>query len=124
MYAEDATPGIFHLAARTPDGTVIGCVTFFPEDAATTALPEGPHPGHSWRFRGMATVEAYRGQGIGGELIETGVAEAATRGGTRIWCNGRAAAADFYRRHGFSTVGEQFEIAPVGLHYFFERALR
>jgi predicted GNAT family N-acyltransferase len=115
MYPEDDTPGIFHLAERDPDGTIVACVTFFPED-----LDGEP----AWRFRGMATRAERRNTGIGGRLLEAGVAEVVQRGGRVIWCNGRTAAEAFYRRHGFTSRGEQFMLPPVeSPHYLFVRHL-
>ncbi len=115
MYPEDANPEIFHLADRDPDGTLIACVTFFPE-------PLDGEP--AWRFRGMATLAERRNAGVGGRLLERGIAEVERRGGVWVWCNGRSEARAFYRRHGFVTRGEEFVLAPLNVaHYVFVRAL-
>ncbi len=115
MYPEDATEGIFHLSVRQADDAIIACVTFFPE-----ALDGRP----AWRFRGMATVAEHRNTGIGGQLLEHGVAEVARRGGTVVWCNGRSEAGAFYRRHGFHSVGPEFMVPPLtSPHYLFVREL-
>jgi predicted GNAT family N-acyltransferase len=112
-YPEDDGPDVFHLAER--DGaTVVACVTFFPEPL---------HGEPAWRFRGMATLEAYRSTGIGGRLLEAGVAEVARRGGRLVWCNGRSTATAFYLRHGFAIRGEEFDVPPIGPHYVFVRAV-
>jgi predicted GNAT family N-acyltransferase len=34
-----------------------------------------------------------------------------------LWCNARIAAVDFYKKHGFQTFGEKFDILYVGEHY-------
>jgi GNAT superfamily N-acetyltransferase len=112
-YPEDGWPDAFHLAERD-DGAVVACATFFPEP-----LDGAP----AWRFRGMATLAAYRNRGIGGRLLEAGVAEVADRGGMLVWCNGRSGAANFYRRHGFATLGDEFDLPPIGPHYRFVRVL-
>jgi GNAT superfamily N-acetyltransferase len=118
LYPEDAHPEVLHLATRNAAGAVISCVTFFPEPT-----PHAPDAS-AWRFRGMATAPEYRGQGVGGRLLEAGVAAVAERGGTAVWCNGRLAAADFYRRHGFASHGEVFDLVPAaGPHYVFVRLL-
>ena len=116
-YPEDAGPDVFHLAMRAPAGAVISCVSFFPE-----GRPELPGE-RGWRFRGMATAPEHRNRGIGGELLEAGVAEVLARGGSLVWCNGRSGAGDFYRRHGFVSQGPEFDLAPAGPHYVFVRAL-
>lgn len=116
-YPEDNDPEVFHLAARDERGAVIGCVTFLPE----------PFEGRerSWRFRGMATLAEHRNRGLGGEILEAGIAEAAKRGAERVWCNGRTAARAFYVRHGFVTVGAEFTLPPgYFAHYVFVRELR
>ncbi len=111
-YPEDKLPDTFHLAARDPDGTVVCCGTFFPD-------PFDGAP--AWRLRGMATLPQRRGEGIGGLLVEAGVAEVARRGGPLLWCNGRVSAAGFYQRHGFRISGDVFDIPPIGPHYVFYR---
>jgi GNAT superfamily N-acetyltransferase len=113
IYPEDALPDVFHLAERR-DGRIVSCVTFFPEP-----LDGAP----AWRLRGMATVPEMRGHGIGGALLEAGVAEVAGRGGRRVWCNGRTGALAFYQRHGFTARGEEFDVPPVGPHYLLVREL-
>jgi hypothetical protein len=85
---------------------IISCVSFFPETPPDFAQRSGTA---GWRFRGMATVAEHRNRGVGGELLEAGVAEVRARGGTVVWCNGRTGAADFYRRHGFVSRGEEFD---------------
>jgi predicted GNAT family N-acyltransferase len=113
-YPGDADPQAFHLAFRADDGTVISCVSFYPE-------PLDGEP--AWRFRGMATAPGQRGQGIGGKLLEAGVAEVVRRGGRLVWCNGRTTARAFYERHGFSARGEEFDAPPAGPHYLMIRPL-
>jgi predicted GNAT family N-acyltransferase len=106
---------VFHLGDREVDGRIIACVTFFPDD-----LDGRP----AWRFRGMATLEKYRNTGVGGRLLEAGIDEVARRGGTRVWCNGRSSAGDFYRRHGFTEVSDEFIAGPHSIpHFLFARSL-
>jgi predicted GNAT family N-acyltransferase len=114
-YPEDDSPQVFHLADREPDGTIIACVSFFPEDL-------GGEPG--WRFRGMATRESRRNTGVGGRLLEAGVDEVVKRGGTLVWCNGRSAASAFYLRHGFKIISDEYVSGPRLIpHYLFARSL-
>ena len=114
VYPEDDNPEVFHVAARDGlTGELIGCATFFPE--VLDGVP-------AWRFRGMATAESRRNQGIGGQVLEYGVAEAARRGATRVWCNGRSPARAFYERHDFTVVGDEFDLPPVGPHFVFIRS--
>jgi GNAT superfamily N-acetyltransferase len=112
-YPEDDHPEIFHLADRN-GLAVIACVTFFPEDLDGEA---------AWRFRGLATDAGHRNRGVGGRLLEAGVAAVADRGGSLVWCNGRVAATAFYQRHGFTIRGEEFDLPPIGAHFRFVRRL-
>jgi predicted GNAT family N-acyltransferase len=115
LYPEDDIPGAFHLAARGAGDRVIACATFFPEDL-------GGRP--AWRLRGMATLETHRGTGVGGRVLEAGIDEVVRRGGTLVWCNGRSAAGDFYRRHGFTEVSDEFMAGPhLVPHFLFARTL-
>jgi GNAT superfamily N-acetyltransferase len=116
-YPEDAHPMVFHLAARDDGGNVIACATFVPQALA------GFDGYAAWRLRGMATLPEHRGRGIGGQLLEAGIARAAREGADLMWCNGRAAAAAFYLRHGFVAVGDQFQVPPIGAHYLLVRHL-
>ena len=71
----------------------------------------------------MATAPQVRGQGVGAATLRYGMAEIRRRGGTRLWCNARTGALGFYLRLGFSMVGDEFEIEPIGPHYAMEREL-
>lgn len=113
-FPEDTHADVVHLAARDPDGAVVSCATFLPE-------PLDGEP--AWRLRGMATSPAWQGKGIGGRLLESGVLAVAGRGGRLLWCNGRVSAEGFYLRHGFVARGDVFDVAPIGPHYVFTRAV-
>jgi len=99
---QDARPGTLHVAARREDGSVVGVVTVFPEDAAV-----GPGAG-GMRFRGMAVDERAQGLGIGRALIREVVRLARAQGARYLWANGRDTALGFYERIGFRTVGDGF----------------
>jgi GNAT superfamily N-acetyltransferase len=123
QFDQDAAPDTFHVAAHDSTGAVIGCATFFPDPLDDA--PEGPHSRHAqaWVLRGMATLPEYRGQGVGGQVLGAGIAEVIRRGGAIVWCRGRVAAGEFYRRHGFVAQGEEFHVEHVGPHYIFVRKL-
>jgi GNAT superfamily N-acetyltransferase len=112
-YPEDAHEDTFHVAAYDDAGTVVGCVTFFPD----------PFPGEetasAYRFRGMGSAPEVRGHGYGAAVLSAGLAEAAVRGAQLAWCNGRTSARGFYERQGFTATGEEFQLAPSGPHYIF-----
>jgi GNAT superfamily N-acetyltransferase len=77
----------------------------------------------AWRLRGMATRPEVRGRGYGGALLERCLSHALDHGGDLAWCSARVPAAGFYRRYGFETVGEVYEVAPIGPHVLMRRAL-
>ncbi len=60
------------------------------------------------QLRAMATAPDLRGSGLGGVLLEAGVARALAGGAGVVWANARDSALGFYERHGFSAVGDGF----------------
>ncbi|HEX5566238.1 MAG TPA: GNAT family N-acetyltransferase [Streptomyces sp.] len=132
VFAEDADPATFHIAARNgADPAVMGCGTFFPDpfpgpfpqqpDTRTASTAADTVP--AYRFRGMASAPAARGRGYGTAVLRAGTAEAAARGARLLWCNGRTAARTFYEHHGFTACGEEFVIEGVGPHLVFVRGI-
>lgn len=85
--------------------------------------PPGERAPHAWRLRGMATLPEVRGQGYGGALLERCLRHALDRGGDLAWCTARVPAAGFYRRYGFESVGDVFDVAPIGPHVLMVRRL-
>ncbi|MQY11415.1 hypothetical protein SRB5_15310 [Streptomyces sp. RB5] len=110
LFAEDAAPGAFHLAAYTDEGTVGAVISFCAEQ-----LPG--EDAKAYRFRGMASAPELRGQGYGDAVLEAGLAAARDRGAELVWCNARSEARGFYERHGFTVRGEEFVIPTVGPHW-------
>jgi GNAT superfamily N-acetyltransferase len=108
----DDNPSTIHLGFFE-ENRLVGIATFLPEAC--------PVQGGmwDWRLRGMATLESVRNAGIGGMLLEAGIARARELRGARVWCNGRASARRFYERHGFAAVGDEFALPFTGPHYLF-----
>jgi predicted GNAT family N-acyltransferase len=107
----DEDPATFHLAARTPEGQVVGVVRFHP-----APCPWRPEARAAWQLRGMATDPAVRGTGAGRALVVEGLARVAALGGDLVWCDARVAAAGFYERMGFRVVTEQYDKPGIGPH--------
>lgn len=99
------------------DGRLLSVGSFLP-DPQEDGVGEGV-----FRLRGMVTLPELRGQGIGGRLLDHGVALVARQGGNVVWCNGRTGALPFYRRHGFEAVGNEFETPGTGPHFRFVRLI-
>ncbi|MFF5131800.1 GNAT family N-acetyltransferase [Streptomyces syringium] len=124
VFAEDAAPGTFHIAAYDERGSVRACVSFFPEALPGEAgfFPEalpGEDGDAAYRFRGMASDPAVRGLGYGVAVLRAGLDQAAARGAGLAWCNGRTSARGFYEHQGFTVTGEEFVVESVGPHYLF-----
>jgi predicted GNAT family N-acyltransferase len=108
-FAGDEVPGAAHFGAFVNE-QMVATATVHPED-------------DQWRLRGMATRAEFRGRGLGGALVQACVEHVQKSGGTRIWCNARLKAADFYRRHGFEARGAVFELPEIGPHVRMSRSL-
>ena len=106
----DDAPYALHLAARIDGGEIVGVVRFHPRDCPWR---EGEG---SWQLRGMATDPRVRGLGAGRALVAEGLSRIAARGGQLVWCDARRSAVGFYERLGFSSVTEDYDLRPVGLH--------
>lgn len=75
--------------------------------------------GCRFRIRGMAVDEAFRGQGIGTQMVEYFQRIAALEK-TGIWCNARILAVPLYARCGFEIVSDVFVIENIGPHHDME----
>jgi ribosomal protein S18 acetylase RimI-like enzyme len=99
-----------HLAVYA-GGEVVACASIHPEPMSGDAR-EG-----DWRLRGMASDPAVRGQGHGATALRAALDHAREHGARRVWCNARTGAVGFYERHGFTVVGEEFDLPDAGPHY-------
>jgi predicted GNAT family N-acyltransferase len=109
IWAQDSEAHTAHFAAEI-NGQIIGI-------ASIAISPREGDPPNTWRLRGMATVPELQGQGVGAQVLSACLVHAKSCGGTLMWCNARTKALTFYLRHGFETVGEEFEIKGIGPHY-------
>lgn len=110
-YPGDEDPDTIHLGACDPaGGAVIGIVSLYQEPR-----PVSPEPG-DWRLRGMAVAPKRQGGGIGAALVAAGLDAVRDVGARRVWCNARTPAVGFYKRQGFATLGDPFDIPGIGEH--------
>jgi GNAT superfamily N-acetyltransferase len=77
----------------------------------------------AWRLRGMATEPDRRGAGVGARVLEALVVHCRENGGGELWCNARTSARSFYRRAGFTEVGEEWVDPEIGPHVRMRLAL-
>jgi GNAT superfamily N-acetyltransferase len=113
-YPGDESDLAEHLGAFE-GGQLVAIATFVPE-----ACP-GEYGVDAWHLRGMATVPAAQGRGVGSQLLSNGVARVLQRGAALIWCHGRTSARAFYERHAFRAIGDEFLIPHTGPHFLFIR---
>jgi predicted GNAT family N-acyltransferase len=103
----DDDPGTRHYAAVSA-GAPVACLSLM------TSEWEG-RP--AWQLRGMATDSGEQGRGLGRQLLELAVSEAASDHPERgFWCNARASAVGFYERLGWRVVSEPFDVPTAGPH--------
>ena len=95
----DDAPSTLHLGVRSPDGSVVGCVTVLAD----------PLPGRaSLHLILMAVDPAWQGRGVGRALVGT-VQDAATAAGFDVWAAARSSALAFYAALGFHPLGDTFD---------------
>ncbi len=131
LYPGDAHADALHVGAFDlgPDGAqrLVGIASVYPEpppEAHRGAIPEEAYPyGAAFRLRGMATLPERRGAGHGRTLLDACFEHVQERGARYLWCNARLVALAFYQATGFVTIGDEFEIAPIGPHYVMWRAV-
>lgn len=116
VYPGDDDPETVHFSA-VRSGELVGIASLYRERS-----PKSDDE-HAWRLRGMATSNDVRGTGVGGQLLQTCIDHARGRSGTLLWCNARIPAAGFYRRYGFKSVGEVFELPEIGPHVYMHLAM-
>ena len=115
-YIKDKEKDTFHLACLV-ENKIVTCATFYPEkkDQIKSKNP--------YRLRGMATLETHRRKGFGNEIIKEAIKEIKKSKGDLLWCNARIVALGFYKKIGFKTVGDTFNIGDIGLHYVMYKKL-
>lgn len=103
LFEGDDHPQVAHVAASA-GGEIVSVGTVFPDP-----MPWDSDRSGSWRIRGMATDGGWRGQGLGGRVLDALLAHAVGGGGSVIWCHARQGAWDFYARAGFTPHGDVFD---------------
>jgi predicted GNAT family N-acyltransferase len=118
VFDGDELDTTFHLGVRIGEDVV----------AISTWL-ERPYPDRpadrAFQIRGMATVDAHRGEGLGARLLEAGIERCRSAGAALVWARARDSALPFYVRHGFATVGVGYVDLTTGLpHHDVIREIR
>lgn len=76
-----------------------------------------------FQLRGMAILENFQGNGFGNIILNYGEAFLKKKNTKIIWCNARKVAANFYKKNGYQTIGDPFNIESIGLHYIMYKTL-
>lgn len=116
VFEGDDDPLAAHFAAFE-SARVVSVGSIMPDSP-----PWDPESEGAWRIRGMATLAALRGLGLGRRVLDALLGHAARHGGQVAWCHARIGALDFYRRAGFDTTGEVFDDG-VAIHQSMWREL-
>jgi GNAT superfamily N-acetyltransferase len=109
----DDLPDTVHIAALEA-GKVIGCAT---------VLTNTFNRERACQLRGMAVDPAAQRRGIGRKLLQEIERIARERGVSLLWANCRKPAVEFYRKNGWTSVSEEFEIPTAGPHFKMTRRL-
>lgn len=105
----DEHEGSFHLGYYIDDQ--LACIASFYINAHESFA------GLGYQLRGMATLQAYRGRGIGNHLVNFAVVYLRGQKANYVWCNARKKAAKFYQSLGFEIISDEFDIPGIGPHY-------
>jgi GNAT superfamily N-acetyltransferase len=108
-FPTDQIEGSFHLGYYDQEELV--CVaSFHPQQY-------GEYIGTGYQLRGMATLEKYRGKGIGNQLVNFAIVYLRGQKANYIWCNARKKAIKFYQNIGFEIISDEFEVPGIGPHH-------
>lgn len=94
---DGADDGACHVLAVAEDGTPVG--------TARLKL--------DCRIGRMAVVKSWRRRGVGSQMLSVLIGIARKEGCTTVRLHAQTQAVDFYRRHGFTAVGAEFEEAGI-----------
>jgi GNAT superfamily N-acetyltransferase len=108
-FTTDTLTGAFHLGYYQGD-ELVSIASFHPQHY-------GEFNGIGYQLRGMATLEKYRGKGIGNQLLNFGIVYLRGQKANYLWCNARKKATPFYQHMGFEIISPEFELPEIGPHY-------
>jgi predicted GNAT family N-acyltransferase len=103
---EQRVPAEIELDAQ--DAVSLHALSFIENKAVATGrlLPDG-HIGR------MAVLKAWRGRGVGGQMLARLIEAARERGDRQVALSAQVHAVGFYRSHGFRPVGEVYQEAGI-----------
>jgi predicted GNAT family N-acyltransferase len=108
-FSGDELEGSFHLGHFDQD-KLICAASFHPKSY------DG-YQGKAYQLRGMATLESYRGKGIGNQLVNFAIVYLRGQKANYVWCNARKKAVRFYQNLGFENISDEFVVPGIGPHH-------
>jgi len=72
---------------------------------------------NQFQIRGMAVLASHQKKGIGEALMQHIENELQQEKNAFLWFNARESAVGFYRKIGYETLGDPFDIGDIGTHY-------
>lgn len=108
-FPTDKIPGAFHLVYAV-DNHPACIASFHPQNY-------GEYAGSAYQLRGMATIEEYRGKGLGNQLVNFAIVYLRGQKANYVWCNARKNAVRFYKNLGFEVISNEFDVPGIGPHY-------
>ena len=108
-FQTDKLEGAFHLGSFVK-GELVTIASFHPQNF-------GEFIGEGYQLRGMATIEKYRGQGFGNQLLNFAIVYLRGQKANYLWCNARKSALKFYGNMGFEVISDEFEAQDIGPHF-------
>lgn len=109
IYPGDNDEYTIHLGAFHKE-ELVGIVSLFRQKLRNNK------ESNSWRFRGMATVEAVRGMGFAKCLMNHCIEYVKSNDGKILWCSARTSAAKFYEKFGMKRISGIYYPGGIGPH--------
>ena len=79
---------------------------------------------NQFQIRGMAVLEEFQGKGFGAELVKEAENHCISLNTDVIWFNARENAVPFYKKLGYTSIGDSFLIPDVGIHFAMYKKIR
>ena len=109
IFPSDKLDTIFHLGYYV--GDELATIASFHQQGY------GDFEGVGYQLRGMATIEKYRGQGLGNQLLNFAIVYLRGQKVNYLWCNARKVALQFYHNTGFEIISDEFDVPNIGPHH-------
>ncbi len=106
----DALDSTVHFGLYA-DGVQAGILSLFKNNNAVF------EDKNQYQIRGMAVLDKFQKKNFGRMLVEYSEEFLKSKDTQLIWFNARASAVGFYKRLGYQSIGEAFDIPDVGTHY-------